>query len=327
NLTQTITRPINTAHHIYPAMPTFNPDRDIPSLVGKVILITGGTAGLGAGSVEELAKHEPAQIMFTGRNQKSADALIAKINKTSPKVKVTFVPCDVSSLASVRDAAATFTREAERLDILMLNAGIMAVDPSVSVDGYEIQFATNYLGHALLVRHLLPILQSTADRYGDVRVIEMTSTGHAQAPRNGIDFATLKTDQASLGYSYIPTMSKWARYGQGKLAQMLYSQELAKRYPALTSVSVHPGVILTDLVTRVSFATQIPTMFMKKTPVDEGHYHQCYMVTCPKTAVVNGEYYEPTGVLGKKSSNGKDAKLAAKLWEWTEKELAAFERK
>ena len=232
----------------------FNPDKEIPSLAGKVIFITGGTAGLGAGAVAELAKHEPAQIYFSGRNQKSADALIAKVAKTSPNAKLTFIRCDVSSLTSVKEAAATFRSQSSRLDILMLNAGIMAVPAAKSVDGYEIQLATNHLGHALLVKLLMPELQQTAKQSGDVRIINMTSTAYQLAPKGGVDFATLRSAQDNLG-NFIPGHS-WARYGQSKLVQMLYSQEMAKHYPEVTSISVHPGVILTGLFDNVSLSTK-----------------------------------------------------------------------
>ncbi|KAK0357433.1 hypothetical protein LTR91_016030 [Friedmanniomyces endolithicus] len=311
-----------------PAMPSFAPDRDIPSLAGKVLLITGGTAGLGLGSITELSKHSPAHIFFTGRNRKSADSLIAKLSTSAPDVRITFIPCDISSLNSVREAAAAFTAQTQRLDILMLNAGIMAVDPSLSVDHYEIQFATNYLGHTLLVRRLLPLLERTAEQHGDARIVNLTSTAYGQAPSNGVDFATLKTSQASLGGMLPVPGGKWSRYGQSKVAQMLYSQELAKRHPTLTSVSVHPGVIQTALFDHVDFFTKLPTMFFKKTPLEQGHWQQCWAATCPKSGLKNGEYYEPGGVVGVRTTRAsKDVQLAAKLWEWTEKELDAFERK
>ena len=168
----------------------FNPDTDIPSLAGKVIFITGGkhqynpmsislplttptgTAGLGAGSIAALAKHDPAHIFFSGRNEKSATRLISSIRATIPNANLTFFKCDISSLASVQECARLLTSQTTRLDILMLNAGIMATPPSISADGYEIQFATNQLGHSLLVKLLLPVLQATSKLPGaDVRVI------------------------------------------------------------------------------------------------------------------------------------------------------------
>lgn len=306
----------------------FNPDKDIPSLKDRVIFITGGTAGLGLGSVKALAKHEPARIFFSGRNQKSADAIMRDLAKTSPAVKITFIRCDISSLASVREAAASFKSQSDRLDILMLNAGIMAVDAAQSAEGYETQFATNHLGHALLVKLLLPILQETARKPGgDARVINMTSTAYALAPSGGVDFATLRSKQEDLGMA-IPG-HKWARYGQSKLAQMLYSQELAKHYPEITSVSIHPGVILTDLFGNIPLSTKLPVLIMsfgRRTPVEEGHYNQCWAATCEKSKLVNGQYYEPIGALGRRNTkNSKDQALAARVWDWTQKELESYD--
>lgn len=302
----------------------FNPDRDIPSLAGKVIFITGGTAGLGAGSIVELAKHGPEHIFFSGRNQTRADALIQKVGKTSSNVRLTFLKFDISSLASVQRAADAFKEQSNRLDILMLNAGIMAVDPAVSADGYEIQFATNHLGHALLVKLLLPIMLETARKSdGDVRVVNMASVAYEQAPKMGIDFATLKTPQTSLGSPIVGR--KWVRYGQSKVAQLLYSQELAQRYSEITSVSVHPGFIFTGLFDNVDFLTKLPVLLLsmgKRTPVEEGHYNQCWAATCAKQKLQNGEYYEPIGQIGKRSTKAaRDENLAHELWTWTEKAL------
>ncbi|KAM0688802.1 hypothetical protein Q7P36_010877 [Cladosporium allicinum] len=300
----------------------FNPDTDIPSLAGKVIFITGGTAGLGAGSIAALAKHDPAHIFFSGRNEKSATRLISSIRATIPNANLTFFKCDISSLASVQECARLLTSQTTRLDILMLNAGIMATPPSTSADGYEIQFATNQLGHSLLVKLLLPVLQSTSKLPGaDVRVINMTSVAYKQAPSQGIDFATLKTDQANLGL-----FGKWARYGQSKLAQLLYTDELARRYPEITWVSVHPGYIFTGLFDGASFLTKLPVLIMSigsRTPVEKGHFAQCWAATAPK--VVSGGYYEPIGVEGKRATAlARDRELAGRLWEWTQDELKGW---
>lgn len=300
----------------------FKPDTDIPSLAGKVIFITGGTAGLGAGSIAALAKHDPAHIFFSGRNEKSATKLISSIRATTPNANLTFFKCDISSLASVQECARLLTSQTSRLDILMLNAGIMATPPSTSADGYEIQFATNQLGHSLLVKLLLPVLQATSKLPGaDVRVINMTSVAYKQAPSQGIDFATLKTDQANLGL-----FGKWARYGQSKLAQLLYTDELARHYPDITWVSVHPGYIFTGLFDGASFLTKLPVLIMSigsRTPVEKGHFAQCWAATAPK--VVSGGYYEPIGVEGKRATAlARDRELAGRLWEWTQEELKGW---
>ena len=96
-----------------------------------------------------IASHNPAHILFSGRNKARADDLISKIAQASPSTKVTFVECDLASLTSVQSAAKQILSSTDRLDVLMCNAGIMAVPNSMSKDGYEIQFATNHLGHAL----------------------------------------------------------------------------------------------------------------------------------------------------------------------------------
>jgi NAD(P)-dependent dehydrogenase (short-subunit alcohol dehydrogenase family) len=288
------------------------------------LTVPTGTAGLGAGSIAALAKHGPAHIFFSGRNEQSATKLISSIRATTPNANLTFFKCDISSLKSVQECARLITSQTSRLDILMLNAGIMATPPSTSADGYEIQFATNQLGHSLLVKLLLPLLQATAKLPGaDVRVINMTSVAYKQAPAQGIDFATLKTPQANLGL-----FSKWARYGQSKLAQLLYTDELARHYPEITWVSVHPGYIFTGLFDGMGFLDKLPVMIMSigsRTPVEKGHFAQCWAATAPKGMVVSGGYYEPIGVEGKRGTAlANDRELAGRLWEWTQKELEGW---
>ena len=307
----------------------FNPDSDIPSLEGKVFLITGGTAGLGAGAIEALAEHNPAHIYFTGRNEKAADDLIAKIrSKSSSKIDTTFIPCDQTSLFSVRAAADKFLALSNRLDVLMCNAGVMAIDAGTTKDGYEVQFGINHVAHGLLTKRLLPTMLHTAQQPGaDVRIVNMSSYAYHLAPSSGIDFNTLKTPQSSLG-GWIPG-PRWSRYGQSKLANMLYADELAKRYPQITSVSVHPGYVFTSLYDNVPFFAKLGALVSSignTIPVEEGHYTQVWASTCAKSDLVNGEYYVPVvGVAGKRDTRAsQDKQLAEKLWQWTEKELAAF---
>ncbi|KAL1599804.1 hypothetical protein SLS60_007609 [Paraconiothyrium brasiliense] len=306
----------------------------MPDLSGRVYFVTGGTTGLGAGAISLLAAKNPAKIFISGRNKSKADELIAKLEKTSTSTELVFVEYDLSSLASVQQAAQRFLAQSSRLDVLMCNAGIMAVPPGLSKDGYEIQFATNHLGHALLIKLLLPTLLETASQPGsDVRIVNLSSTAHSTTPSGGIEFSTLKTPQASLGPIYQPR--KFTRYGQSKLANLLYTAELAKRYPSITSVAVHPGFIKTDLITGTSFVDrQIVAMARlaslasggRNMSFEEGPYNQTWAATTPKKNLKNGGYYEPIGSLVVPStSHGKDSALAERLYDWTETELAAFE--
>ena len=201
----------------------------------------------------------------------------------------------------------------------------MATPPALSVDGYEIQFATNHLGHALLIRHLLPTLQATAQSHGDARIISLTSVAHNMHPKPGINFQTLKTKQEDLGTT---AGASWARYGQSKLANLLYADELTRRYPTVTSTAVHPGVVETELVTKhLSFGKRLGLRLnflgTGRTYPEEGARNQVWAATAG--GVQSGTYYVPVGVKGRREKMGGNEDLARRLWEWTESELDTFE--
>ncbi|KAB8207598.1 hypothetical protein BDV34DRAFT_211606 [Aspergillus parasiticus] len=301
----------------------FNPDNDIPDLSGKVIFITGGTAGLGAQSVAQLAKHSPARIYISGRNATNAETIIKEIAEAGSNTPVSFVECDLTSLDSVKRAADDIIAKEARLDVLMCNAGIMALPPGLTKDGYEVQFGTNHLGHTLLIRKLLPLMQRTAETGADVRVIILTSRGYQLHPYGGIIFDDLKTTQ---DYGFL---GSWKRYGQSKLANILYTRELARRYPAITAVSVHPGVITTGLVENLGWAHRwfiYATTYNQMVTLEEGAYNQLWAATTSKDGLETGQYYMPVGVASndKLTKTGRDDVLAGQLWEWTNKALEDY---
>jgi NAD(P)-dependent dehydrogenase (short-subunit alcohol dehydrogenase family) len=279
---------------------------------------------LGKQSVLALAKHTPEHIYFTGRNASKAEEVIKEVQTTTPNAKISFMECDLSSLANVEKAAKQFTAESQRLDILMCNAGILgAVDPGVTVDGYEKTFATNHLGHALLIKLLLPTLLRTAEEpNSDVRIISLTSIGFRLHPKGAIAFKDLRTSQADLGVT-----GHWIRYAQSKVANLLYASELARRYPNITSVSIHPGVVETEFVTNLSFWNKalvyVSQLGRLITPA-AGAYNQLWGSVGPKDKMVNGAFYEPIGVLGKHTKDSKDPKIAQELWEWTQQQLEPY---
>ncbi|GFG10709.1 uncharacterized oxidoreductase C736.13 [Aspergillus udagawae] len=297
----------------------FNPDTDIPNLDGKIIFVTGGTGGIGKTTILSLAKHKPDHIVFTGRNARRADEVIDEVHKTSPGVLITFLECDLSSFQSVESAAKRFLADFDILDILFANAGIMAVPPGLTKDGYEVQFGTNHMGHALLLKYLLPIMARTASIGRDVRLITTTSSAFQGA--SGIAYDTIKTPQKGI-------FGHFRRYMQSKLANTLYSQKIAELYPEIMSCSVQPGAVATDiggnhLGTLDKVFIAINTRGKTLTP-DEGAYNMCWVATTKRENLTNGAYYEPVGWPGTMTKISQDEAARNQLWEWTQKELEKY---
>jgi NAD(P)-dependent dehydrogenase (short-subunit alcohol dehydrogenase family) len=223
----------------------------------------------------------------------------------------------------VQSAAKNFLALTPRLDVLMCNAGTMATPPSLSEDGYELQFATNHLGHALLMKLLLPLLLSTASSApnADIRIINLSSVAYRiGTPTSGIEFAKLRTKNANYGSFLNP--NKWVCYAQSKLANLLYATELAERYPSILSVAVHPGFVKTTLHQNEGFLDRQVVNFLAEgnwLSGEVGAYNQTWAATARKEGLVNGAYYEPVGV--RTEYAGKDRALARELWEYTEREL------
>jgi NAD(P)-dependent dehydrogenase (short-subunit alcohol dehydrogenase family) len=296
----------------------FDPVKDIPPLDGKVILVTGGSAGLGKQAIAYLAQHNPAQVWLAVPDMEEAEAACTDICEQAPQADLRILPLDLASLDAVKQAAATFLVRADRLDILMLNAGVMAVPPGLTEDGFEKQFGINHMGHALLTKLLLPLLTKTASA-GDVRVIVVTSYSHWNAPEGGIDFDTLRTPAEHLTGSQ--------RYAQSKLANILFARHLASLYPSLTVAAVHPGAADTNLhanATDSRFVDRIINRYVYRfllfSSLGTAAKHQVWAATT-KEGLRSGEYYEPLGIAGGGRPEGKDPQLAQKLWDWTEAEL------
>ncbi|KAH6675811.1 putative short-chain dehydrogenase [Halenospora varia] len=307
----------------------FNPEKDIPSQEGKVIFITGGTTGLGKASIIALAKHNPAHIYFTGRNVEASKSVISEVQSEHPNVGLTFIKMDMMSLASVKKACAEFVHD--RLDILMCNAGVMFIPPGLSTDGYENHFAINHLAHAMIIKQLLPVMEKTAKiPSSDVRIISLTSTAWMSHPRGGVTFSTLKTTQEGfMGSSF--------RYGQSKLANIVYASTLARRLSStnsnIKSISVHPGAVTTNLTTSISLSHKILltiVFFFLRVSImtqDQGRLSQLWAAAGAKREELeNGGFYMPVGRLSndRLDATAKSEGLGEELWEFTEGVLSKF---
>ncbi|KAK3073946.1 hypothetical protein LTR53_004013 [Teratosphaeriaceae sp. CCFEE 6253] len=305
---------------------SFHPDADIPSLAGKIVLVTGGNNGLGKETVLQLAKHSPKEIFLAARTESKAVAAIADINAAVKDASVTFLKLDLSSFRSIKQAADDFSSRSDRLDILINNAGIAGVPYSRTEDGYEIQFGTNHMGHALLTKLLLPVLLKTADKpNADLRVINVSSKGHMFSPAPGIIY-----DQAALEQH--PPLT---RYGHSKLANILHARELQKRYPAITATAVHPGVIITDIyntysegnlimryLTPIAKAVAPYGILPDVYDVPGGTLTQLWAAIASREKVRSSHYWLPIGVKNAGTAYAQSEELAKQLWEWTEAEFS-----
>jgi retinol dehydrogenase-12 len=316
----------------------FTPAQDIPDLSGKVILITGGmtisleeinketdrigNGGLGKESALQLAKHNPTEIYIGCRSTAKGNAAIADIKLITPNANIHPLELNLASFASVQSAVKRFLAASTRLDLLINNAGIMTVPAALTTDGYEIQFGTNHMGHALLTKLLLPTLLRTASLAdSDVRIVNMTSSAHSMSTAEGIKFDTLRTDGKSAG--------EVACYGQSKLANILHAKELARRFPTIKVVAVHPGRVTTELAAAarnnhlwVRVLLLGMRIFSPASDVEHGAYGQLWAATSDE--VTSGTYYVPVGKEDPGSALARNEKLAYDLWDWTETELAVY---
>ncbi|GAB7338847.1 hypothetical protein MBLNU457_5536t2 [Dothideomycetes sp. NU457] len=296
---------------------SFDPAKDIPDLSGKVILVTGGNAGLGTETIKQLAAHNPQEIFLTSRSEEKAKNAIKEIQDAVPNAKVTHLSLDLTDFSNIEQAAKTFQSKSSRLDVLINNAGVMAMPYSKTAQGYEIQFGTNHMGHALFTKLLMPTLLKTAEQPGaDVRVVNLSSYGHNLAPSGGIIWDQEKAEQISTN----------ARYGSSKLANILHARMLGEKYPQITAVAVHPGVIMTELYASVKKGTAARFVLGAVAPLvfastQDGAKNTLWAATAPEERVKKDFYYEPIGKAGCGSKNAKDHDLAVELWDWTEEEL------
>ncbi|KAH7148230.1 retinol dehydrogenase [Dactylonectria macrodidyma] len=300
----------------------FNPRTDIPDLSGKVIFVTGGNVGLGRESILEFCKHNPAQIFLAARSKEKAQAAIDEIVKAVPNAApIIFIELDLGSFDSVKRAANEFLSKSTQLHILMNNAGIMATPAGTTKEGYEIQFGTNHMGHALLTKLLLPTLQQTA-KTSDVRIVSLSSNAEAWTGGPLWSFKQMKSDMASTA-----TVS---RYGISKIANIYHSRALSRRYPEIRCISLHPGAVATSLSRGLYESFPLITPFLRlalvftKGPAD-GVRNQLWASVSPNAK--SGEFYHPVGVTGKGSRQSQDQKLEEELWKWTEDELEAYLRR
>jgi NAD(P)-dependent dehydrogenase (short-subunit alcohol dehydrogenase family) len=202
-------------------------------LTGQRFLVTGASAGLGLETARALAAHG-ASVTMAVRDLTKGAAAMEEVLAGAPGADVDLRPLDLADLSSVRRFADGFLEDHERLDVLIANAGIMACPQGTTVDGFELQFGTNHLGHFLLITRLLPALVAA----GDARVVLLSSAGHRLAD----------VDLDDPGFEHQP-YDAWVAYGRAKTANVLCAVGLDRRYreQGVRAFAVHPGGIQTEL--------------------------------------------------------------------------------
>lgn len=229
--------------------------KDIPPQTGRIAVVTGATSGIGYEAALALAG-AGARVVLASRNEVKGAEMLARIRATHPGAEVGFEPLDLSNLKSVSDCADRLPRTLPRIDLLINNAGVMAIPARhVTVDGFEMQLGANYLGHFALTLRLLPLIRAGQSP----RVVTLSSLAH----RSGrIHFDDLQFER-----NYRP----WTAYCQSKLATLLFSMELERRarmngWP-LMSNAAHPGFAVTGLQSAgPSMGLDRPSFFERSTP-------------------------------------------------------------
>lgn len=275
-------------------------------LSGRTALVTGCNSGIGYETMRVLALRG-AHVIGTGRTlEKAQKACDSVAGKTTPVV------LELSDFQSAVDCAGSVEKMGLAPDMLVLNAGINTFGELELVNGVEKIFTVNFLGHFVLTHHLLPLMESV----GKGRIVHVSSrSGYKQAPPEGIDFDNLRGEK---------TFDAGQAYGRSKLANALFSLELAKRLESteLRSNAIHPGLVQTNIArtapSPIRMAFDLFGGMVAKSPA-QGAATQLYVATHPSLEQVSGAYFEdcnPVTISG--SHHMTDAEMAKKLWRTAE---------
>lgn len=284
-------------------------EKDLQDQSGKRFLVTGANTGLGFETSLMLAEKN-AEVIMGGRNKEKLDSAISKIRQKVPEAKLTPAIFDLSSVGNVKNFAGEFKEKYEKLDALINNAGVMIPPPDKTEDGFELQFGVNFIGHFVLTAGLFGLIKKSPGS----RVVTMSSLAHKNA---GIDFENLRLEKP---------YDKWREYGQSKMADLMFAFELQRRIDKagldVLSVAAHPGISKTHLLRHddVSMIEKYDYMHPR-----QGALPELYAAT---ENVAGGGYIGPDG---EKEINGYpaeayvdpyayDKKVAAKLWNYAERE-------
>ena len=280
------------------------------SMQDRVCLVTGATAGIGKVTARVLAE-QGATVIGVGRNANKCAAVAEEIKDKTHNPAVEYLVADLSSMDAVRNLARQFKSKYNQLHVLVNNVGAYFLSRHETVDGLELTFALNHLGVFLLTNLLLDTLKASAPS----RIINVSSGAHMGARLNFEDL------QNQHGYGF-----GWHAYGKSKLANILFTHELARRLEGtgVTVNALHPGFVASDFATNNGWLVRLarPLMDLGAISVEEGAKTTLYLATRPELANVTGKYFVEQKE-ARSSPASYDEESARRLWRISE-ELAGL---
>eukprot|EP00587_Corethron_hystrix_P008076 CAMPEP_0113301888 /NCGR_PEP_ID=MMETSP0010_2-20120614/2924_1 /TAXON_ID=216773 ORGANISM="Corethron hystrix, Strain 308" /NCGR_SAMPLE_ID=MMETSP0010_2 /ASSEMBLY_ACC=CAM_ASM_000155 /LENGTH=337 /DNA_ID=CAMNT_0000155575 /DNA_START=6 /DNA_END=1019 /DNA_ORIENTATION=+ /assembly_acc=CAM_ASM_000155 len=244
-------KPLDIASKWFPEF-----EKNLPSLEGKTVCITGCTSGTGYIVARTAIRKNASNVVLLNRSSsratKAEELLKEELKASSSCSNVETISCDLQDFESVKAAASAIKSKFESVDVLCNNAGIMALEDKATKDGYDIQIQTNHLSHFLLTNELFPLLKIAAETKGDARVCN-----HSSVARYGKDLESKYFEKnggnlGGNGSSVILGGARWVRYQQSKLANSVFSSAMTDRVDNISgfkSVCAHPGLSATNLQT------------------------------------------------------------------------------
>jgi NAD(P)-dependent dehydrogenase (short-subunit alcohol dehydrogenase family) len=280
------------------------------SMAGKTVLVTGATSGLGEIAARELAA-QGARVVLVGRSAPKCEATAAMIRQATGNPNVEYLVADLSSQADVRRLAVEVEARCPRLDVLVNNAGAMISPRQESVDGIEMTWALNHLGYFLLTNLLLDRLKASAPS----RVVSVASDAHRMAW--GIDFDDVEG---------IKSYSPFRAYSQSKLANILFTRELASRLEGsgVTANCLHPGFVATNFTAGKGFTFRLFQLMARVFAIspEKGARTTIYLASSPEVEGVTGGYFARCRP-ARPSAAARDGEAARRLWDLSERMVGA----
>jgi NAD(P)-dependent dehydrogenase (short-subunit alcohol dehydrogenase family) len=267
----------------------------------KTCLITGATDGIGYMTAQALAQ-QGATVIIVGRNQNKCETTVSNIKQQTGNHNVEYMVADLSSIKDIYRLAPEFLSRHQRLDVLVNNVGAIFMSRQESVDGLEMTFALNHVSYFLVTHLLLDMLRASAP----ARIVNVSSMAHKYTK---INFDNLQGQRKYSGMEI---------YSQSKLANILFTYELARRLEGtgITANALHPGVVSSNFAMNNGFQGRVmrKAMDVASINVTEGAQTSVYLATSPEVEGITGKYFDNCKPVPS-SKYSYDVEAARRLWD------------